>query len=367
MIPNTQFLRALGVQHPIIQAPMAGISTPALAAAASNAGALGSIAVGSSTAQQARELIAATRALTSKPFNVNVFCHSPALSDPLREATWLAHLQPLFAEFGAKPPATIKEIYQSFVMDEAMLQVLLDERPAVVSFHFGLPPREWIEALHRAGILLLGCATTPHEARLIEQAGLDAIVAQGAEAGGHRGVFDPEDDLMIGTLALVRLIAKQTTLPVIAAGGIMDGQGIAGALLLGASAVQMGTAFVLSAESGADPAYRNALTSPRTRRTAVTAAISGRPARGLVNRMHIDVGSPDAPRLPDYPIAYDAAKALNAAARAQGNTDFAVQWAGQGAPLARALPAAELIATLVSELAEAQAQVRSPSVVEQTT
>ncbi|OAJ61659.1 2-nitropropane dioxygenase [Paraburkholderia ginsengiterrae] len=366
MIRKTHLLHALGVQHPIIQAPMAGVSTPALAAAVSNAGALGSIAVGASTAQQARELIAATRALTSKPFNVNVFCHLPAHSDPLREATWLAHLQPLFAEFGAKPPAALSEIYQSFMVDEALLQVLIDERPAVVSFHFGLPPREWIEALHDAGILLLGCATTPREAMLIEQAGLDAIVAQGAEAGGHRGVFDPEDDLMIGTLALVRLIAKQTTLPVIAAGGIMDGEGIAAAMLLGASAVQMGTAFVVAPESGADPAYRSALTSQRTYRTAVTAAISGRPARGLINRMHTDVGSTDAPRLPDYPIAYDAAKALNAAARARGNTDFAVQWAGQGAPMARALPAAELVATLVSELAEAQAQMRSPAFAEQT-
>lgn len=366
MVPDTRLLRALGVRIPIIQAPMAGISTPALVAAVSNAGALGSLGVGASTAQQAREQIVATRALTSKPFNVNVFCHQPAHSDPLREAVWLAHLQPLFAEFGAEPPAALKEIYRSFADDEALLQVLIEERPAVVSFHFGLPPTEWIDALHHAGIVLLGCATTPHEAMLIEQAGLDAIVAQGAEAGGHRGIFDPGQDAMIGTLALVRLIAKQSTLPVIAAGGIMDGQGIASALLLGASAVQMGTAFVLSAESGADAAYRHALTSQRAHQTRVTAAISGRPARGLINRMHTDVGSPDAPALPDYPIAYDAAKALNAAARARGNTDFAVQWAGQGAPMARALPAAELVATLAREFVEATAQLRSSSFEENT-
>jgi nitronate monooxygenase len=361
MTSDIRFLQALGVQHPIIQAPMAGISTPALAAAVSNAGALGSIAVGASTAQQARELIVATRARTSKPFNVNVFCHRPAYNDPLREATWLAHLQPLFAEFGARTPAALKEIYTSFVVDEALLQVLIEERPAIVSFHFGLPSREWINELHRAGILLFGCATTPHEAMQIEQAGLDAIVAQGAEAGGHRGVFNPDDDAMIGTLALVRLIAKQSTLPVIAAGGIMDGQSIAGALLLGARAVQMGTAFVLCPESGADAAYRSELTTQRAYRTAVTAAISGRPARGLSNRLFTDVDSPDAPPLPDYPIAYDAAKALNAAARAKGSTEFAVQWAGQGAPLARALPAAELVATLVSELAEAEGRSRSQS------
>lgn len=240
-----------------------------------------------------------------------------------------------------------------------MLQVLLNTGPAVVSFHFGLPSAEWIDALHEAGIVLFGCATSPHEAKLIEQAGLDAIVAQGAEAGGHRGTFDPLDDAMLGTFVLVRLIASQTKLPVIAAGGIMDGQSIAGAMLLGASAVQMGTAFLLSAESGADAAYRSALKTPRAYRTAVTAAISGRPARGLPNRLHSDAGAPDAPLVPEYPNAYDAAKALNAAARAKGNTDFAVQWAGQGAPLVRALPAAELIATLANELADALGHMRA--------
>jgi nitronate monooxygenase len=199
-------LRLLHIQHPIIQAPMVGVSTPQLAAAVSNAGALGSIGLGASTAQQAREMIHATRALTDRPTNVYLFCHAPAVSDPLREAAWLEHLAPFFAEFGASPPAKLTEIYRSFLADEATLEVLLSKRPAVASFHFGLPPAEWIRALRDVGTACLACVTTPEEARLAEQAGVDAlIIAQGVEAGGHRGVFDPTLDRQIGLLALIPL------------------------------------------------------------------------------------------------------------------------------------------------------------------
>lgn len=347
-------LALLKVQHPIIQAPMAGVSTPALAAAVSNAGGLGSLGVGASKVEQAREVIRATRALTDKPFNVNLFCHRPAQADPARESAWLAHLQPFFAEFGATAPASISEIYTSLVVDEAMQEMLLQERPAVVSFHFGLPPLEWIQALRQAGVTTLACATTPDEAKRIEEAGIDAIIAQGAEAGGHRGVFEPEKgDAQLGTLALVRLIARQTRLPVIAAGGIMDGAGMAAAMRLGASAVQLGTAFVLCPESAANDAYRAALKSERAYHTAITTTISGRPARGLINRLYTEIGGAEAPALPDYPIAYDAAKTLNAAASARGRDDFAAQWAGQGAPLARELPACDLVALLLKECREA--------------
>ncbi len=350
MSTTSDFLQRLGVDYPLIQAPMVGVSTPQLAAAVSNAGALGSIGLGASSAAQSGELIAATRALTGRPFNVNLFCHRPAVADAARETAWLEHLRPFFAEFGATPPASLREIYASNVTDPATLAVLLDLRPAVVSFHFGVPPVAWVAALRGAGIVLLACATTPQEAAQLERAGVDAVVAQGAEAGGHRGVFDDTDgDAQLGTLPLIRLIARQCRLPVIAAGGIMDGQGIAAALQLGASAAQLGTAFVLCPESSANAAYRSALASTRADDTRITAAISGRAARGLVNRMFLDVQASGAPALPDYPIAYDAAKALHAAASARGNHDFAVQWAGQGAPLARALPAAELVATLVSE------------------
>jgi len=342
-------LSLLGIAHPIIQAPMAGVSTPALAAAVSNSGGLGSLGIGASTVEQSRAMIRASLALTSRPFNVNLFCHRRATADTAREAAWLKYLEPHFAQFGAKPPQTLHEIYETFVGHEPMLAMLLEERPAIVSFHFGLPSAEWIEQFRAAGIVTLACATNPEEAALCERAAVDAIVAQGVDAGGHRGVFDPErGDDGIGTFALVRLLAKQCSLPIIAAGGIMDGAGIAAAMTLGAVGVQMGTAFVLCPESSANAAYRAQMKSERARHTRITAAISGRSARGLPNQMYelIEAG---APALPDYPIAYDAAKALHAAASARGDHEFAAYWAGQGAPLARELPAAVLMSQLVQE------------------
>jgi len=348
---NDSITRLLGIEHPIIQAPMVGVSTPQLAAAVSNAGGLGSIGIGASTVAQARAMIAETRGLTDKPFNVNLFCHRPAMPDAQRESAWLEHLRGLFAEFDAAPPAGLQEVYKSFLDDPDMLEMLLLERPAVVSFHFGLPSAEHIRALKHAGIRLLASATTPEEAALIEQAGVDCVIAQGVEAGGHRGVFAPEQgDAAIGTLALVRLLVKRQRLPVIAAGGIMDGQAIAAVMALGAAAAQLGTAFILCPESAANAAYRDTLKSARAGRTQITSAISGRPARGMINRMYMPVGAAGVPPLPDYPIAYDAAKALHAVASAQGNSDFAAHWAGQGATLAREMPAAELVHRLVGEM-----------------
>jgi nitronate monooxygenase len=342
-------LSLLGIEHPIIQAPMAGVSTPALAAAVSNSGGLGSLGLGASNVEQSRTMIRATRALTSRPFNVNLFCHRRATADAAREAAWLAYLEPYFAQFGGKPPQALREIYETFIDNELMLAMLLEERPAIVSFHFGLPPPEWIKQFRAAGIVTLACATSSEEARLCERAGVGAIVAQGVEAGGHRGVFDPEQgDDGIGTFALVRLLVKQCSLPIIAAGGIMDGRGMVAAMTLGAVGVQMGTAFVLCPESSANAAYREQMKSDRAYHTRITAAISGRGARGLPNRMY-ELVKEGAPALPDYPIAYDAAKALHAAASAQGNHEFAAYWAGQGAPLARELPAAVLMGQLVQE------------------
>jgi nitronate monooxygenase len=200
----------LQIRYPIIQAPMAGVSTPELAAAVSNAGGLGSIALGASTVDQAREMIRQTRVLTQQPFNTNVFCHAPAKPDPVRERAWIEYLSPLFAEFGAAPPPSLREIYTSFVTDDAMLGLLLEQKPAVVSFHFGLPAVAWIQELKAAGIFILASATTPAEAAQCEQAGVEAIVAQGVEAGGHRGVFDPKQgDDEIGTMALVRILSRQ--------------------------------------------------------------------------------------------------------------------------------------------------------------
>jgi nitronate monooxygenase len=354
MKDSPNLLARLGVALPIIQAPMAGVGTPALAAAVSNAGALGSLGVGAMNAQSARAAIHEIRALSSKPFNVNVFTHAPAIADPVREVRWLEYLAPHFARFGAKPPTALREIYTSFVEDDAMFEMLLDERPAMVSFHFGLPSTTKIAALRKAGIMLVASATNLDEAAQIHAAGLDGIVAQGAEAGGHRGNFGPSaPDELLGTMALVRLIVREIPLPVIAAGGIMDGAGIAAALALGAQAAQLGTAFVASPESAADAAYRAALLSPDSRTTFIS-AISGRAARGIKNRFSELGDDPARPALPDYPIAYDAGKALHAAAKAQGSAEYAAQWAGQAVRLTRAMPAAELVDTLVREMREAQ-------------
>lgn len=349
---NPSLTSLLNIQHPIIQAPMVGVSNPALAAAVANAGALGSLGLGASTAAQGRALIRQTRALTRKPFNVNLFCHQPALPDPERDSAWLAYLAPAFAAFEATPPRALRELYTSFLADPAMLAMLLEERPAVVSFHFGVPPAPTVSALRAAGIYTLGCATTRLEAEQLQQAGIDAIVAQGYEAGGHRGVFDdaPGQDSELGLFALVRELARSVERPVIAAGGIMDGAGITAALALGACAVQLGTAFILCPESSASAEHRAALQAAGAHDTRVTRYLSGRPARGIRNRMYLEAQATPIPPAAAYPFAYDAAKALHAAASAQGCHAYAAQWAGQGAPLARAMPAAALIATLVREM-----------------
>lgn len=339
---------SLELSVPLLQAPMAGVSTPAMAAAVCEAGALGGISIGASGVPAAREMIAEVAARTSRPFNVNLFVHASPVADDEREAAWLEWLRPQFAQFNATPPASLRALYTSFADDSAMLAMLLDVRPRVVSFHFALPPADAIRALKGAGILLLASATSPLEAGQVERSGVDIVVAQGVEAGGHRGIFDPSAaDDGLGTLALTRLLVRQGGLPVIAAGGIMDGAGMAAALDLGAIAAQLGTAFIACPESAADSAYRALLASPAAHHTRFTRLISGRPARCLPNRFTELQG---APPCPDYPIAYDAGKALNAAAKARGEHGFGAQWAGQGAPLSRALPAAELVKTLRREL-----------------
>lgn len=344
-------LHKLGITTPIFLSPMAGAGTPALAAAVANAGGLGALGIGASDVDTARRMIRETRALTAKPFNANLFCHRPAIADPQREAHWLQWLAPRFAEFGAEPPPTLREIYASFVVDDAMLAMLLEERPAVVSFHFGLPNPDAIAALKQAGIVLFATATQAHEARAIADAGVDAIVAQGIEAGGHRGVFDPDGgDDQLGTLALTRLLVRCGELPVISSGGIMDGAGIAAALALGAQAAQLGTAFLACPESAIDAGFRCALLDDGPRQTTFTASISGRIARSLRNRFTALDSDPQRPRVPDYPIAYDAGKALHAAAKSRGEYGYGAQWAGQGAALTRSLPAGELVATLDAEL-----------------
>ena len=354
--PNSSdFPGSLGLALPLFVAPMAGTSTPALAAAACNAGALGALGLGAMDVAAAGVAITETRARTHRPFQVNLFCHADAVRDPVVEAGWIARASPLFARFGMTPPTDLTEIYPSFRGNDAMLAMLLETRPPVISFHFGLPDADRIDALRGTGARLIATATSPDEARVIVDAGLDAIVAQGWQAGGHRGVFDPTaPDDRLTTEALTRQLARDQTLPVIAAGGLMNGADIAAALGWGASAAQMGSAFVTCPESNADAAWRDRMAAGG--KTVMTRAISGRAARSLVNvftRWAAD--TPDS-AIPDYPVTYDLGKALIAAARAAGETGFGADWSGAQAPgRVRPLPAADLVALLQRELAEALA------------
>lgn len=342
--------KRLGITHPIIQAPMAGVSTPALAAAVSNAGGLGCLGIGAMNTAAARKTIRATRALTEKPFGVNVFCHTPVAPDDAASSRWLQYLAPYFARFDATPPEKLAAIYTSFAVNPEMLEMLVQERPAVVSFHFGLPAGAAIEALQSADIYLMASATNLDEARRIAEAGIDAVVAQGIEAGGHRGMFDPQiADEQLDVQALTRLLATEQGLPVVSAGAIMDGAGIRDALSWGAQAAQMGTAFVSCPESSADAAHRRLLLTGNPVPTMLTTAISGRPARGIGNAFTALGQHPDCPPTPGYPMTYDAGKALNAVAKSQGVNDFGAFWAGQGAHLSRGLPAHALMQALVAE------------------
>lgn len=352
---NTTLSRTLNLTFPLIQAPMAGVSTPELAAAVSNAGGLGSLGVGASTPLQAEEMILRTQAMTRQAINVNVFCHTRGTRSMERERAWIARFEEIFNHFGTQPPAELAEIYQSFLNNEPMLDVLLRTRPAVVSFHFGLPSYAFLQRLRAQGIVTMASATSVEEARAIDAADIDFIIAQGIEAGGHRGIFNPDDeDAALSTFVLVQAIRQSITRPVVAAGGVMDGAGIAAMLKLGATGVQMGTAFVMCPESSASVAYREAIKSQSVAGTVMTTAISGRPARSLRNDFYRLTMSWPADVVPDYPMTYALGKSLAAAATAKGVHGFDAQWAGQGVALARELPAAELFATLMAEWKVAQ-------------
>lgn len=350
-MPPVNILKQIGIKYPIMQAPMAGTSTPAMAAAVSNAGGLGSIGIGAADASKARTMIQAIKTQTDKPYNVNVFCHPDPTPDTARDAAWIAHLRPHFEKFGAATPETLRTVYKSFTSSQDVVDVLVDERVPVVSFHFGLPTAETIKLLKSHGATLLATATNLVEARAIEAAGVDAIVAQGVEAGGHRGMFDTEAaDDELGVLTLTRLLVRNVSIPVIAAGGIMDGQGVRAVLDIGAVAAQLGTAFIACPESDADEGYRKALASDAAYHTRLIPVVSGRLARCLGGAW-TDIHATSAGLSPaSYPNAYDAGKQLTAAAKAKGDHSYGAYWSGQGAPLARSMPAAQLVETLVQEM-----------------
>lgn len=347
---TSSLTQLLAIDAPLIQAPMAGVSTPELAAAVSNAGGLGSLGLGASRIEQAEKTITRTRTLTARPFNVNLFCHRSPVRNIAVESAWLAACRPLFSRLGAKPPGTLGEIYTPFLGHGDMLDMLLAQAPAVISFHFGLPDPGVIAALHAKGILLAATATSLAEAEHIQDSGLDLVIAQGYEAGGHRGMFNPEAvDYQTGTLPLLQQLKRHIAVPVAAAGGIMDGAGIRAMMTAGADGAQLGTAFLLCPESATDESYRRAIGARREMQTWMTAAISGRPARCIDNDFCRFARHAADLTVPPYPLAYDAGKALAAAARVRNEDGFGAHWAGQGINLIREMPAAILIATLMEE------------------
>lgn len=344
---SAAFAKKLGIKYPLIQAPMAGTATPALAAAVSNAGALGSLGVGAFNAAAARKAIQELRGLTSKPFNINFFVHADPAPAPAKDEAWIQTLEPEFAKLGAAPPSGLRTIYKSFLSDGDMLAVVLEEVPPVVSFHFGLPPASVLAQLKAKGIVLFATATSVAEAQAIERAGLDAIVAQGYEAGGHRGIFDPAGaDERLSTADLLARLKDAVSLPLIAAGGIMDGHDAARFLDVGAAAVQMGTAFVVADESAADADYRALFKSAAG--TRMVDVISGRPARSLLNNWTALQDGNDGRAAP-YPNAYDLGKALVAAAKNKGDKGWGVCWSGTGYERVRPMPAAQLVQTIAHE------------------
>lgn len=338
----------LGIKHPILQAPMAGISTPMLAAEVSNQGAFGALGLGANTVTTARQQIQQTQALTKQPFQINFFCHDSQPLDPHVEQLWLKQFKPLFKKYAAKVPQQLNCIYPSFKDHDEYLNLVLETQPKAVSFHFGIPHAHQIQALKNAGIITMVSATNLAEAQAIEAAGIDMIIAQGIEAGGHRGLFNANFDAAIKSSDLVQLIKQHCHLPVIAAGGIMNGQHAKYMLDLGADAVQLGTAFIQCKSSNASQAYRQALFQQPF--TQVSSSISGRPARGLINGWHMLIDTPDRPTVPAYPYAYDLAKQLHTAANQCDDQSYAAFWAGSNVNQIRQIEAPDLINQLVLEM-----------------
>ncbi|MFS4438769.1 NAD(P)H-dependent flavin oxidoreductase [Paracoccaceae bacterium GXU_MW_L88] len=343
------FFEQLGCTLPIIQAPMAGSDGIELAVAVSEAGALGSLGLGAKKPDGVRETLAAVSERTTRPVNVNFFCHENEAEDPAANARWLAYLAPHFAALDATPPETLHRIYESFRGHEVLTEIVLSARPKVVSFHFGLPEDGQIAALKDTGCVLLGSAISLEDAQKNEAAGMDALVLQGFEAGGHRGIRDQHGpDAQLSTRALLEAVRPHTRRPLIVAGGIMDGKDIRAMLEAGADGVQMGTAFLACDESPAPAAHKAALqTAPGT---TMTAGISGRPARCLDNAFTALASDETAPPLAPYPYAYDAGKALHAAALAQENTGYGAFWAGTAHRRARQSRAADLVQALAEEM-----------------
>jgi len=333
-----------GVELPIIQAPMAGYQGSEMAIAVCNAGGLGSLPCAMLSLQAMQTELTAIRARTAKPFNVNFFCHATPEFDTGREAAWRKLLRPYLEEFDIvldDAPAPSRTPFSAAAAD-----VLAAFKPAVVSFHFGLPAADLVKRAKQWGSKVLSSATTVEEALWLEQRGVDAIIAQGFEAGGHRGIFLSEDlTTQVGTFALLPQIARAVRVPVIAAGGIADAKGVAAAMALGAAGVQPGTAYLLCPEAATSAVHRAALKSDRAAHTALTNLFTGRPARGIMNRLMAELGPINA-AAPAFPLAGAALAALRKKAESLGIGDFSPLWSGQNASGCREIPAAALTRSL---------------------
>ncbi len=348
MWTDRRILDLLGIELPIIQAPMAGANLSDMVVAVSEAGGLGSLPCALLSLDRAREELTRIRQRTSKPINVNFFCHRAPNADAGREAAWKERLRAYYLEAGLDPDAPHPPSTRA-PFDEAFLELVEEFRPEVVSFHFGLPRKDLLMRVKGTGAKVLSSATTVAEARWLAQEGCDAIIAQGVEAGGHRGIFLSDDvSTQVGTMALVPQVADAVEVPVIAAGGIADARGIVAALTLGASAVQIGTAYLFTPEATIAPLHRQALRTGTDDGTALTNVFTGRPARSIVNRMVREAG-PLSTIAPDFPLAGGALAPLRKKTEPLGSSDFMPLWSGQAARLGRELPAGELTRTLAQE------------------
>jgi nitronate monooxygenase len=339
----------VGVELPIIQAPMAGVQGAALAVAVCNAGGLGSLPCAMLALDEIRRELTAIKAQTTKPFNVNFFCHTPPAPSSERESAWRATLAPYYRESGIDP-AIIQTGPGRSPFSEEVADLLDEFTPAVVSFHFGLPSPGLLARVKATGAKIFSSATTVDEARWLEARGVDAIIAQGLEAGGHRGIFLSDDlSTQLGTFALLPQVVRTVKLPVIAAGGIADARCVAAAMALGAAGVQIGTAYMLCPEAPTSSVHRAALKSDAARHTALTNLFTGRPARSIVNRLMKDLG-PIREAVPQFPLAVGAVVPLRAKAESQGSGDFSPLWSGQNASGCSEIPAAQLTRELAARL-----------------
>jgi len=336
----------LGIDWPLVQAPMAGVQGHALAAAVSNAGALGSLPCAMLGPEALRGEVQALKAGTDRPFNLNFFCHVAPQPDAQAETAWREALAPYAAELGLDAPAAVAGASRA-PFGEAAAALVEEFRPAVVSFHFGLPPAPLLARVRAAGARILSSATTVDEALWLQAQGVDAVIAQGLEAGGHRGMFlSPDLSLQHGTFALLPQVVQAVRVPVIAAGGIADARGVAAAIALGAAGVQVGTAYLLCPEASTSALHRAALQCEGARHTALTNLFTGRPARGIVNRLMRELG-PLRGSVPAFPLAAAAVAPLRAASEARGSADFTPLWSGQNASGCKPLGAAELTRELI--------------------